>query len=411
MASQDFLAACLSIDPVTGALEPEGLCCEVGAKLRMHLDGKTGKLSVAGNETGGGEGAKKRAAHFKQLVNERVARNGEERALLAWVYQDPVFGKSLEEWLWTGRLVVNEEKVGEDDGGLEGAYEMHWAVGEGEGGKEGTAEDVEVMPIEHVAPFALQEAQWASSLVFLAVSLGGVWTHEMHRLVTMSKGNLTKGGQQDPLALSRLDSSLNRRLSNLAVALASQNKLVWLKHEWLDGDTFSLTLLDPAPDMGNEERLMRACSICDEERPNALVGLAPCSHDLCEPCWHRHWDACKHRKPLDPVRCPFCKQVVTGIGLLDLEAAAASLPFFKVGGSIVTNFISVMQVVCEALQLACQATDEGAPAPLFLACQAGAALDRGGGWQDGGDGHVVPGGWVEARASGPGHVMHGGVAQ
>ena len=168
--------------------------------------------------------------------------------------------------------MVNEEKVGEGDDGVEGAYEMHWAMGGGEGGKEGAAKEVEVVPIEHVAPFALQEAQWTSSLVFLAVFLGGVWTHEVHRLVTMSEGNLTKGGQQDPLALSRLDSSLNRRLSNLAVALACQNKLVWLKHKWLDGDTFSLTLLDPTPDLGNEGRLMRACSICDEQRPNALVG-------------------------------------------------------------------------------------------------------------------------------------------
>jgi hypothetical protein len=82
--------------------------CEVGAKLRLQLDEKTGRASVIGNEAGGLEGARQRAARFKKIVNERVARNEEERALLAWVYEDSIFGKSLEEWLWTGRLVLNE---------------------------------------------------------------------------------------------------------------------------------------------------------------------------------------------------------------------------------------------------------------------------------------------------------------
>lgn len=83
MAGQDLLAACLSIDPVTGDLETEGLCSEVGAKLFVSMDGKTGELSVRGHEMGGSEGARRRAARFKKLVNERVARNEEERVLLA----------------------------------------------------------------------------------------------------------------------------------------------------------------------------------------------------------------------------------------------------------------------------------------------------------------------------------------
>jgi len=40
---------------------------------------------------------------------------------------------------------------------------------------------------------------------------------------------------------------------------------------------------------------------------------------------------------------------------------------------------------------------EGTPAAPCFACQARAVLDRGGGWEDGGDRHVVAGGWLEAN--------------
>lgn len=50
-----------------------------------------------------------------------------------------------------------------------------------------------------------------------------------------------EGERQDPLMMSRLDLGLNRRLSNLAYKLTLKHKLLWLHHEWVDGDTFSVT--------------------------------------------------------------------------------------------------------------------------------------------------------------------------
>lgn len=93
LGGQDFLHACLSIHPVSGKLEPEDLC-EAGARLRLHQDEHTGKPIKVGNESEWLEGARKRAARFKKIVNERVARNEEERAVLAWVHEDPIYGKS-----------------------------------------------------------------------------------------------------------------------------------------------------------------------------------------------------------------------------------------------------------------------------------------------------------------------------
>jgi len=73
------------------------------------------------------------------MVNERVARNEEKKALLAWVYEDPVYGKSLEEWLWAGRLVLNKRKIfGTRLEDVLCAFEMHWA-----GGKMGGQEKVD----------------------------------------------------------------------------------------------------------------------------------------------------------------------------------------------------------------------------------------------------------------------------
>lgn len=43
LAGQDLLHACLSIDPVNGALELEGLC-EMGTKLQLHLNSMIGKV-------------------------------------------------------------------------------------------------------------------------------------------------------------------------------------------------------------------------------------------------------------------------------------------------------------------------------------------------------------------------------
>lgn len=362
MAGQNFLTSCLSIDPVTGTLEPEGLC-EVGAKLRLHLDSKTGRPSVIGNEAGGGEGARQRAARFKKLVNECVARSEEERVLLAWVYEDPIYGKSLEEWLWTGRLEVNKEKAEMSDPGRKGAFEMHWAGGGGGKEAEAAEGDAQVMPIEDVDAFAQQEALWGFSLAFLAVTVAGVWHKELYRLVTASGASMSKkGGRQDPLALSGLEMSLNSRLSNLALSLASMNKLAWIQHSWTDGDTFSVTLLDPTPDVEKQSRLMRPCSICEEMQVNKMVGLSPCTHDMCETCWHRHWEASTRRQPMDPVRCPFCTQVVAGTAILTDEDPRYVL--FSKGGSIVINFMSVMQEISNALQWACQATDPRERPPL-----------------------------------------------
>ena len=62
-------------------------------------------------------------------------------ALLAWVYEDPVYGKSLEEWLWAGKLVLNKRKIRQPATRLEDvlcAFEMHWA-----GGKSGGQEKVD----------------------------------------------------------------------------------------------------------------------------------------------------------------------------------------------------------------------------------------------------------------------------
>lgn len=326
MAGQDPLHACLSIDPITGALESIGLC-EEETKLRLHLDynekGNSGnfrgKAIVVGKEAGGLEGARKRAARFKEMIDERVARNEEERALLAWVYEDPMYGKSLEEWLWTGRLVVNQEK-GKMGGDVSDALEMHWAGGEGGkgGGVEGAGGEVgkaggggggggggvEITPIADVLDFGNQHGIWMRSLAFLNSILGAVWIEEADRLMRESKVNFRAGEKQDPLIMSRFDIGLDRRLSNLAYKLTLEHKLVWVGHEWVDGDTFSVTLLDGTPALGKEAQV--SCPICDEVCLTGFLILRPCNHITCELCWRRHWVASKERKPMEDVRCPFC---------------------------------------------------------------------------------------------------------
>ena len=421
----------MSIDPVSGELEPEGLC-EAGTKLRLHLDESTGISSVVGNERGGLEGARKRAARFKKIVNERVARNEEEKALLAWVYEDPVYGKSLEEWLWVGKLVLNKRKIFrtllED---VLCAFEMHWAGGKsggqekvdgagakgegeeqqvGEGGGEGRTGGergegkekegegrVEVTPVEKLNLLTKQEALWGFSLAFLTLTLGAVGTLEMQRVMIASEVNVAKDTYYDFAVSRRLDISLNRRLSNLSVTLGtgSASKLVWLRHAWVDGDTFALTLLDPSFDTV-QQRPMRFCDICTEEHLHAWVFLHPCAHNLCEPCWRQHWKASKDRQPSADVRCPFCNQSAEGESLSDVEAAAGRMPYLTDGGSLVYNYLGVIEEVCEALKWACQATDPKKRPPLPALP---VKLDRGGGWEDGGDRQVVAGGWVEDEAN------------
>jgi hypothetical protein len=105
----------------------------------------------------------------------------------------------------------------------------------------------------------------------------------------------------------------------------------------------------------------RSCAICEEIRPNGLVSLTPCTHDLCETCWHRHWDSSTRRQPMEPVSCPFCRETVTGSNILSDDPRKA---MFQKGGSIITWFMSVTQQVCDALQWACQATDPKERPPL-----------------------------------------------
>lgn len=88
LAGQDFLNACLCIDPSTGEVEPEGLCN--AAKVRMKVDRRTTAGSLQVNEEGRVKGALRRAARFKKMIEERVAQNADERKVLAWLHEDPI---------------------------------------------------------------------------------------------------------------------------------------------------------------------------------------------------------------------------------------------------------------------------------------------------------------------------------
>jgi len=164
----------------------------------------------------------------------------------------------------------------------------------------------------------------------------------MQRVMIASEVNVARDTTYYDFAVSqRLDISLNRRLSNLSVTLGSgsASKLVWLRHAWVDGDTFALTLLDPS--FGTvQQRPMRFCEICTEERSHAWVFLHPCAHNLCTTCASPVGGSIGRRPRIAShwadVRCPFCNQPAEGETLSDVEAAAGQIPYLTDGGSSFT---------------------------------------------------------------------------
>ena len=166
LAGQDLLQACLSIDPSTGELEPEGF----GTAVKLRRDGND---KLPANENGGVEGALVRGARFEKLINERVARNDDERKLLAWLHQDPVCSKSLEAWFRAGELVQKQVEVN-------GEEEMACEVHRGEGEASSCFNDV----------FGLLDymLDWVNSLMMLALTLAFVSHSEELRLVKEAGG-------------------------------------------------------------------------------------------------------------------------------------------------------------------------------------------------------------------------------
>lgn len=192
------------------------------------------------------------------------------------------------------------------------------------------------------------------------MALEQVWTYEARRLMREAEADLRPDGLQDPLILSRLDLGLNSRLSNLALGMALATKLVWLRHGWVDGDTFSVTSLDVTSARGKQARL--PCPICDEFSVNGLMGLQPCCHSLCPPCMRRHCESSKERQPMAPVRCPFCKQTVTQVIPVSRDIRD-EMSYVKKGGSII-SYIVLIERICEALHWAGKATDPQERPPL-----------------------------------------------
>lgn len=205
-----------------------------------------------------------------------------------------------------------------EEGGVGGGQGAREREERGERGREevkrkGGEEVWKVMPVTDMGLLAKQEALWGLSLAFLALTLGGVWIQELERLLIASEGNVTKELYPDSAVLQRLDIGLNRRLTNLAFSfkLSNGNNFVWLRHAWVDGDTFALTLFDPSFDTAIKRVRMRRCKICEERRPNSsIMFLSPCActQDLCEPCLRRHWESGKElgtlSSPWADVRCP-----------------------------------------------------------------------------------------------------------
>lgn len=170
----DRLQACLSIDPETGALEPEGL--SIVAKVHMHTDTAMGRNFLAGNEAGGVEGALKRAERFKKLVEERVATTEDEMKLLSWLYEDPLCGRSLEEWLWTvERVEMTEEETegeGEEEEGGEGKIKLVWGT-QGQGTNIVSLGDL----------VTVTARAWLMSLSFFSLALTMIWSREAVRFM------------------------------------------------------------------------------------------------------------------------------------------------------------------------------------------------------------------------------------
>lgn len=222
LAGQELLQACLSIDPTTGELEPEGFCSAV--KLR-----RDGNDKLHANEDGGLEGALVRAARFEKLINKRVARNDDERELLAWVHQDPVGGKSLDAWFWAYELV---EKQVEVDGEEETAYEMHWGEGEA--------------PSCFDDPFDLIDVivDWVNSLVMLALTWPSSRTlrnpaSSKKRVATRTpawtRASCRTSTPPSPIALPSLPCAPCGPRNFCGCGMIGWTRVSWQSHSWTSG--------------------------------------------------------------------------------------------------------------------------------------------------------------------------------
>jgi len=252
LAGQDLLQACLSIDPSTGELEPEGF----GTAVKLRRDGND---KLPANENGGVEGALVRGARFEKLINERVARNDDERKLLAWLHQDPVCSKSLEAWFRAGELVQKQVEVN-------GEEEMACEVHRGEGEASSCFNDV----------FCLLDymLDWVNSLMMLALTLAFVSHSEELRLVKEAGG---ADASLDARTLQNLNTPLTHQFTKSAVCTLWSKEFLWLRHDWVDGDTLAVTHLH----VRAEKTVIRPCHLCHMVKHGGLVMFYPCRHGIC----------------------------------------------------------------------------------------------------------------------------------
>lgn len=168
----DLIQALLAVDPATGELNLEGV---VEGRSRATVDERTGRTRLEPNETGGVEGAMRRAARFREYVESRAARSGLERELLAWLWRDPVCGRSIEEWLWA--CEVEDPGLPPDEEGRN-FVTITWTAqgGGGGGGGDTSTSTVTLDDIEE------DLETWAFQLCHLAFLLAAVFDAEVGAL-------------------------------------------------------------------------------------------------------------------------------------------------------------------------------------------------------------------------------------